>query len=172
MMSNQKNKGQTTERTNSEDKHVNKPTIGDAIEEAIESEEVIMQREKNIGGLRRVQDNNIEGNDTKGEKIDISLSSSNDNEDLSNLTIENISENTNEILFGKEKIVIDQETLENREEESTIKTVTSIPTEEGKEIEVQTEIQVPVDDENKEIESESKIKVRSDVDDSKEIPVT
>ncbi|MER5175816.1 MAG: hypothetical protein ABJB76_04825 [Candidatus Nitrosocosmicus sp.] len=142
------------------------PSIGEAVKEAIETgREVIIEGPTDSGvvvveaaatgdttGIKN-STFNINGLDKVNKEIDKGIVMSLDETNDSKIEI-NVKDPSTETSLIEDKIILNQESAE-----ATIAAVTTIPAEEG--VEVQTEVEVLVEDKDKDIESELKVLVHS-----------
>ncbi|HXT84742.1 MAG TPA: hypothetical protein VN704_10515 [Verrucomicrobiae bacterium] len=132
------------------------PTIGDAVKTAVETnKEVQFAGPAEVGDIIHRDKNLINKSDNAGVIA-------NENNVTSDETIDsklevNIKESGLEIPSNENRIIVNQEDST----ESNVESITTIPTEEGVEVEVLTEVEVPVKDKNKDVESDSKVKIHS-----------
>ena len=149
------------------------PTIGEAVKEAIETgEEVVLQGKTDVG-YTPPDTNELpnKSNDTNVllESNDLVLSSADNSTDSSKIEVTTATP-SNEVPVVDERIIIDHYEERNKEE-AKIASVTSIAAdEEGLEVEVQTEIEVPIEESEKKVESQSKVIVDTG-EASKELPL-
>ncbi|MBA3284115.1 MAG: hypothetical protein H0U27_03515 [Nitrosopumilus sp.] len=149
------------------------PTIGEAVKGAIETgKEVIMEGPTDAGDITGVNADDLL-NTNEQEKINKEIVNgivmSPDNEDDSKIAID-VTDHAKETSLIEDKIIISPESS-GEITEASVATVTTIPTEEGIEVEVQTGVEVPVEDKDKGVDSELKLKVKSPTS-STEIPLT
>lgn len=149
------------------------PTIGEAVKEAIETgKEVIMEGPTDAGDITGVNAGDLL-NANEQEKINKEIVNgivmSLDNEYDSKIAID-VNDPSEKTSLVEDKIIINPESS-GEITEASVATVTTIPTEEGIEVEVQTDVEVPVGDKDKGVDSELKLKVKSPTS-STEIPLT
>jgi hypothetical protein len=151
---------------NGEKKRVSPPTIGEAVKEAIETgKEVIMQGPSDTEDFDDLQDiisSSAQLNEPNKE-MDKGIALSIDQTSASKLEI-NVNDELEEPL-KKDKIIVNP-----YKEEAKVETITTIPADEGIDIEVKTEVDVPIENKNKNIESDLKVLVHSP-DLTTEVPV-
>jgi hypothetical protein len=139
------------------------PTIGDAVKEAVEAgKEVVMEGPTNAGDITGISTDNIINANEHGKinkEIVDGIAMSLNNEDDSKIAIETKEPNVGTALT-QNKIIIDSEST-GETKEVAVATLTTIPTENGIDVEVQTEVEVPIEDKDKEIGSESKLNVKT-----------
>ncbi|HEX5519957.1 MAG TPA: hypothetical protein VFX18_05910 [Candidatus Nitrosocosmicus sp.] len=154
---------------NGDKKRVSTPSIGEAVKEAIETgKEVTMQGPTDTEDFDDIKDiisNTAQLNDSSSKDLDKSIELSVDEDNDSRLEI-NLKEPLQESKSVEDKIVVNMQ----KEEEATVETVTTIPTEEGIDVEVKTEVEVPVEDENKNVDSDLKVVVHSS-ESTTEVPI-
>ncbi len=132
------------------------PTIGDAVKTAVETnKEVKFAGPAEVGNIIHRDKNLINKSDNAGA-IDNENNMTVDETIDSKLEV-NIKDSGLEIPSNENRIIVNQEDSA----ESNVESITTIPTEEGVEVEVLTEVEVPVKDKNKDVESDSKVKIRS-----------
>jgi hypothetical protein len=93
-----------------------------------------------------------------------------DNRDGSKINI-NVKDPSQDSPLVEDKLVLNSEDTKENPEEATVAAVTTVPAEEGIDVEVQTELDVPVDDKDKDVDSELKVRVHSPTV-SKEVPLS
>jgi hypothetical protein len=138
-------------------KRVSTPTIGDAVKEAIETgKEVIMQGPTDTEDFDDLKD--IISNATQltesDKEMDKGIALSVDQTDTSKLEI-SVNDASEDLLID-DKIIVSPD-----KEEAKVETVTTIPADEGIDIEVKTEVEVPIENKNKDVESDQKVLVHS-----------
>ena len=147
-------------------KRVSPPTIGEAVKEAIETgKEVIMQGPSDTDELDDIKDiisSSAQLNELDKE-MDKGIALSVDQTDASKLEIS--VNDAPEDPLKEDKIIVNP-----NKEEAKVETVTTIPADEGIDIEVKTEVDVPIENKNKNVESDLKVLVHSP-DSTTEIPV-
>ena len=147
-------------------KRVSPPTIGEAVKEALETgQEVIMQGPSDTEELDDIKDiisNSAQLNELDKE-MDKGIALSVDQTDASKLEI-SVNDTPEDPLI-EDKIIVNPD-----KEEAKVETVTTIPADEGIDIEVKTEVDVPIENKNKNVESDLKVLVHSP-DLTTEIPV-
>jgi hypothetical protein len=149
------------------------PTIGEAVKEAIETgKEVVMAGPTEAGDTTGVKDDALQPSEldqgNKGQDKGFALSP--DNSDGSKINI-NVTDPSQDSPLAEDKIIVKPEDAKENPEEATIATVTTVPADEGIDVEVQTELDVPLEDKDKDVESELKVKVHSPTV-SKEVPLS
>ena len=147
-------------------RRVSPPTIGEAVKEAIETgKEVIMQGPSDTEDLDDIKDivsNSAQINESDKE-MDKGIALSLDQTDASKLEI-SVNDTPEDPLI-EDKIIVNPD-----KEEAKVETVTTIPADEGIDIEVKTEVEVPIKDKNKNVESDLKVLVHS-TDATTEVPI-
>src|SRR5919112_2979188 len=147
-------------------KRVSPPTIGEAVKKAIETgKEVIMQGPSDTEDLDDIKDiisKSAQLNESVKE-MDKGIALSIDQTNASKLEI-----SVNDATEGP---LVDDKIIVNPDrEEAKVETVTTIPADEGIDIEVKTEVEVPIEDKNKNVESDLKLLVHSP-DLTTEVPI-
>ena len=147
-------------------KRVSPPTIGEAVKEALETgQEVIMQGPSDTEELDDIKD--IISNSAQLNKLDKEMDKgialSVDQTDASKLEI-----SVNDV--PEDPLIEDKIIVNPDKEEAKVETVTTIPADEGIDIEVKTEVDVPIENKNKNVASDLKVLVHSP-DLTTEIPV-
>ena len=147
-------------------KRVSSPTIGEAVKEALETgKEVIMQGPSDTEVLDDIKD--IISNSTQltesDKELDKGIALSVDQTDSSKLEISVNDEQEDPLI--EDKIIVNPD-----KEEAKVETVTTIPADDGVDIEVKTEVDVPIENKNKDVESDLKVLVHSP-DLTTEIPI-
>jgi hypothetical protein len=149
------------------------PTIGEAVKEAIETgREVVMAGPTEAGDTTGVIDDAIQPREldqgNRGQDKGFALSP--DDSDGSKINI-NAKDPSQDSPLVEDTIIVKPEDAEESPGEATIATVTTVPAEEGIDVEVQTELDVPLEDKDKDVESDLKVKVHSPTV-SKEVPLS
>ena len=154
------NNNDSNNQTADKKRVVSTPSIGDAVKEAIETgKEVVMQGPtdtEDFDDIKDILSNTAQLNDSSSKDIDTGIALSVDESDASKLEI-NVKDSLEENELVEDKIVVNPQ----KEKETTIETITTIPAEEGIDVEVKTEVEVPVEDENENVESDLKVVVHS-----------
>jgi hypothetical protein len=149
------------------------PSIGEAVKEAVETgKEVVMAGPTEAGDTTGVIDDALQSSEldqgNKGPDKGFALSP--DNRDGSKINI-NVKGPSQDSPLVEDKIFVNPEDVKENPEEATIAAVTTVPAEEGIDVEVQTELDVPLEDKDKDVESELKVRVHSPTV-SKEVPLS
>ena len=172
--------GNHNQNTNDGNQNDNKrksltPTIGEAVKEAIDTgKEVVMEGPTEAGDTTGIKDDTFKTNGlergSKGENRGSVLSLDDGGISKTAKNVKDTSDQSKDsTLVGDGIIVNPVDVKEN--EEATIAAVTMVPAEGGIDVEVQTELEVPVEDKDKGVESESRVKVHSPTM-SKEVPLS
>jgi hypothetical protein len=149
------------------------PTIGEAVKEAVETgKEVVMAGPTEAGDTTGVIGDALQSSEldqgNKGPDKGFALSP--DNRDGSKINI-NVKDPSQDSPLVEDKIVFNSEDIKENPEEATVAAVTTVPAEKGIDVEVQTELDVPVIDKDKDVESDLKVRVHSPTV-SKEVPLS
>jgi hypothetical protein len=172
--------GNYNQNTNDGNQNYNKrksltPTIGEAVKEAIDTgKEVVMEGPTEAGDTTGIKDDTFETHGpergSKGENKGGVLSLGDGGISKTAKNVKDPSDQSKDsTLDGDEIIVNPVDVKEN--EEATIAAVTMVPAEGGLDVEVQTELEVPVEDKDKGVESELRVRVHSPTM-SKEVPLS
>jgi hypothetical protein len=149
------------------------PTIGEAVKEAVETgKEVIMAGPTEAGDTTGVIDDALQSSelDQGNKEPDKGFALSTDNRDGSKINI-NVKDPSQDLPLVEDKIVFNSEDIKENPEEATVAAVTTVPAEKGIDVEVQTELDVPLEDKDKDVESDLKVRVHSPTV-SKEVPLS
>ena len=149
-MSNNSNSNNNGNNQTNDKKRVPTPTLGGAIKEALGTgKEVIVEGPAVADDI--IDFKNSTSNTNELEKADkdidkgIVMSMDKTNDSKIELNVKDTSAETSLI---EDKIILDKDNTE-----ATIATVTTIPADDGIEVEVQTEVEVPIEDKDKNIDS-------------------
>jgi hypothetical protein len=149
-MSNNSNSNNNGNNQTNDKKTVATPTLGGAIKEALDTgKEVIVEGPAVADDITDFKNSISQTNELEKVKKDIDKGIVMSMDKTNNSKIElNVKDTSAETSLIEDKIILDKDNSE-----ATIATVTTIPADDGVEVEVQTEIEVPIEDKDKNIDS-------------------
>ncbi len=153
-MSNNNNSNINNSKINDKKKSFD-PTIGDAVKEAIEThKEVKVAGPAEVGNVAEIEKNAINKNDDA--KVTDNETNIIVDETLDSKLEINVKDPEIEIPSNENRIIVKPD-----DSESNVESITTIPADQGVEVEIHTEVEVPVKDKDKSIESDLKVEVHS-----------
>jgi hypothetical protein len=149
-MSNNSNSNNNGNNQTNDKKTVATPTLGGAIKEALDTgKEVIVEGPAVADDITDFKNITSQTNELEKVEKDIDKGIVMSMDKINNSKIElNVKDTSAETSLIEDKIILDKDNSE-----ATIATVTTIPADDGVEVEVQTEIEVPIEDKDKSIDS-------------------
>jgi hypothetical protein len=149
-MNNNSNSNNSGNNQTSDKKKVPTPTLGGAIKEALDTgKEVIVEGPAVADDITDFKNSISNTNELEKADKDIDEGIVMSIDKINNSKIElNVKDTSAETSLIEDKIILDKDNAE-----ATIASVTTIPADDGVEVEVQTEVEVPIEDKDKNIDS-------------------